>query len=184
MIKTISIPITDYALPETLGVVGRNADANFTRLEITGGVAGWQYKLDLQADDGTKNVLDLINEVGTLHIDFDGSFALSKGHYRAQLRSVGDVVWHSNISALVIGQSINAIDAFPAIVPTECAQMEARMTALKAAAETAETGAETAKTGAEKAKTGAESAESAALITATTITHPAMRRPSPLTPKR
>lgn len=42
MIKTISIPITDYALPETLGVVGRNADANFTRLEITGGVAGWQ----------------------------------------------------------------------------------------------------------------------------------------------
>lgn len=100
----------------------------------------WALKLDLDRD-GKKNVVDLEREGDVLYVDLTRDMLAGDGHYRAQLRGLsGEVVRHSNVFWLVVSSSINAIDSFPPLEPTEMAQMEERVTKAKdeavAAAET------------------------------------------------
>lgn len=126
--KIITIPILCGEIPKFLGAICYEGDQNVSRLEFTGAEKDAQYKLDLQHSDGTKNVLDLQNADGTLILELDGSVKIPSGRYQAQLRTVGDMVWHSNKSFLTVRSSIDAVDAFPEDIPTEMAQMEARLT--------------------------------------------------------
>ena len=127
--EIITIPILCGKLPKFLGAICYEGDKNCKRLEFTGAEPGLEYKLDLQRTDGTKNVLDLVNVNGTLLLTLDGSVHIPQGRYFAQLRTVGDVVKHSNKTSLTIRDAINAHDAFGQVLPTELAQLEQRLTA-------------------------------------------------------
>lgn len=126
--KIITIPIVNGEMPKFLGAICYEGDKNVQRLEFTGAEKGVQYKLDLQHSDGAKNVLDLQNENGTLFVELDDTVQIPSGRYQAQLRTVGDAVWHSNKAFLTVRSSIDAVDAFPDALPTELAQLEARLT--------------------------------------------------------
>ena len=158
-IKTINL--TDGQLPDNLGAVGFCGDVNVTQLRIAGADPEQSYKLDLQHETGVENVLDLENDEGTLSVTFDSSVLIPSGRYRAQLRTVGSVVWHSNQAWLTIYASINAED-FIDQIPTEMHQIEERVTAKKVEAETAQAAAEAAETAAENAQGKAEDAQTAA----------------------
>ncbi len=128
--EIITIPILCGKLPKFLGAICYEGDKNCKRLEFTGAEPGLEYKLDLQRTDGTKNVLDLVNMNGTLLLALDDSVCIPQGRYYAQLRTVGDVVMHSNKACLTVRDAINAQDAFGQVLPTELAQLEQRLTAV------------------------------------------------------
>lgn len=130
--EIITIPILRGMLPQFLGAICYEGDKNEKRVEFTGAEPGLQYKLDLERTDGMKNVLDLINQNGTLVLPLDGSVHIPEGRYHAQLRTVGDVVRHSNKALLTVLDAINAQDAFEAVLPTEMAQLEQRVTEVAA----------------------------------------------------
>lgn len=122
-------------------LIGYERDHLARRLEISTDLGPeWALKLDLERD-GMKNVVDLEREGDVLYVDLTRDMLAGDGHYRAQLRGLsGEVVRHSNVFWLVVSNSINAIDSFPPLEPTEMAQMEERVTKAKdeavAAAET------------------------------------------------
>ena len=126
--KIITVPIVNSRIPNFLGILCHEGDKNSARLEFTGAEAGAAYKLDMCSYDGTKNVMDLANRNGTLVLELDGSVQLPSGRYEVQLRTVGEKVIHSNVAYLTVLSSINAVDSFPAAIPTEMAQLEQRMT--------------------------------------------------------
>lgn len=110
-------------------LIGYERDHLARRLEISTDLGPeWALKLDLDRD-GKKNVVDLEREGDVLYVDLTRDMLSGDGHYRAQLRGLsGEVVRHSNIFWLGVSNSINAIDAFPPLEPTEMAQMEAKIT--------------------------------------------------------
>lgn len=122
-------------------LIGYERDHLARRLEISTDLGPeWALKLDLERD-GKKNVVDLERDGDVLYVDLTRDMLAGDGHYRAQLRGLsGEVVRHSNVFWLVVSNSINAIDSFPPLKPTEMAQMEERVTKAKdeavAAAET------------------------------------------------
>lgn len=124
-------------------LIGYERDHLARRLDISTDLGPeWALKLDLERD-GMKNVVDLEREGDVLYVDLTRDMLAGDGHYRAQLRGLsGEVVRHSNVFWLVVSSSINAIDSFPPLEPTEMAQMEERVTKAKdeavAAAETAQ----------------------------------------------
>lgn len=127
--EIITIPILCGALPKFLGAICYEGDKNVRRLEFTGAEKNLQYKLDMERlPDGEKNVLDLENMNGTLVLTMDGSVKIPAGRYHVQLRTVGDTVRHTNKAFLTVRESIDAINGFSPMVPTEMEQLEQRMT--------------------------------------------------------
>lgn len=113
-------------------LIGYERDHLARRLEISTDLGPeWALKLDLERD-GKKNVVDLEREGDVLYVDLTRDMLAGDGHYRAQLRGLsGEVVRHSSVFWLVVSNSINAIDSFPPLEPTEMAQMEERVTKAK-----------------------------------------------------
>lgn len=126
--------------------------------------SNWACKLDAeQPSYGICNVIDLVGDGGTLSADITADMFPAEGEWNLQVRAMkGDVVAHSTICTVRVGRSLNAIDFFPPMEPSEMAQMEARVTALKMQAEQAAANATDSAQDAQDAKTGAEAAQAAA----------------------
>jgi len=125
--------------------LGYESDHLHRRLEIAADLdAGWAVKLDM-ALGKAKNVVDLERTGDVLWVDLTRDILASDGLYRCQLRGLkGDTVAHSNQFELLVSGSINAVEAFPSVEPSELAQMEARVTQAKADAVAAADRAEAA----------------------------------------
>ena len=125
--------------------LGYESDHLHRRLEIAADLdAGWGVKLDM-ALGKAKNVVDLERTGDVLWVDLTRDILASDGLYRCQLRGLkGDTVAHSNQFELLVSGSINAVEAFPSVEPSELAQMEARVTQAKADAVAAADRAEAA----------------------------------------
>lgn len=125
--------------------LGYESDHLHRRLEIAADLdAGWAVKLDM-ALGKAKNVVDLERTGDVLWVDLTRDILAADGLYRCQLRGLkGDTVAHSNQFELLVSGSINAVEAFPSVEPSELAQMEARVTQAKAAAVAAADRAEAA----------------------------------------
>ena len=125
--------------------LGYESDHLHRRLEIAADLdAGWAVKLDM-ALGKVKNVVDLERTGDVLWVDLTRDILASDGLYRCQLRGLkGDTVAHSNQFELLVSGSINAVEAFPGVEPSELAQMEARVTQAKADAVAAADRAEAA----------------------------------------
>ena len=125
--------------------LGYESDHLHRRLEIATDLdAGWAVKLDM-ALGKAKNVVDLERTGDVLWVDLTRDILASDGLYRCQLRGLkGDTVAHSNQFELLVSGSINAVEAFPSVEPSELAQMEARVTQAKADAVAAADRAEAA----------------------------------------
>ena len=126
-------------------VIGYESDHLHRRLEIAADLdAGWAVKLDM-ALGKAKNVVDLERTGDVLWVDLTRDILAADGLYRCQLRGLkGDTVAHSNQFELLVSGSINAVEAFPSVEPSELAQMEARVTQAKADAVAAADRAEAA----------------------------------------
>ena len=126
--------------------------------------SNWACKLDAeQPSYGICNVIDLVGDGGTLSADITADMFPAEGEWNLQVRAMkGDVVAHSTICTVRVGRSLNAIDFFPPMEPSEMAQMEARVTALKMQTEQAAANATDSAQDAQDAKTGAEAAQAAA----------------------
>lgn len=128
--KTLKVALVNDRLPAKLGALCYEGDRLSAALEITGAKAEFDYKLDTQnVITGVKDVLDLTNTNGTLSAVID--VLIPAGRYKVQLRTVGDIVEHSSIGEMVVEYSIDAIDSFDPNVPSEMAQIEERVTALR-----------------------------------------------------
>ena len=125
--------------------LGYESDHLHRRLEIAADLdAGWAVKLDM-ALGKVKNVVDLERTGDVLWVDLTRDILAADGLYRCQLRGLkGDTVAHSNQFELLVSGSINAVEAFPSVEPSELAQMEARVTQAKADAVAAADRAEAA----------------------------------------
>lgn len=125
--------------------LGYESDHLHRRLEIAADLdAGWAVKLDM-ALGKAKNVVDLERTGDVLWVELTRDILASDGLYRCQLRGLkGDTVAHSNQFELLVSGSINAVEAFPSVEPSELAQMEARVTQAKADAVAAADRAEAA----------------------------------------
>ena len=125
--------------------LGYESDHLHRRLEIAADLdAGWAVKLDM-ALGKAKNVVDLERTGDVLWVDLTRDILAADGLYRCQLRGLkGDTVAHSNQFELLVSGSINAVEAFPSVEPSELAQMEARVTQAKADAVAAADRAEAA----------------------------------------
>lgn len=108
------------------------------RLEIRASVPGYACKLDLEFEDGQKNILDLTAENGVLCTDIRREYVACHGRVRAQVRGLrGDEVIKSNVFELVIVGSVDAVDSFEPLAPGEFEQMERTLTGLKTDTEAA-----------------------------------------------
>ena len=125
--------------------LGYESDHLHRRLEIAADLdAGGAVKLDM-ALGKVKNVVDLERTGDVLWVELTRDILASDGLYRCQLRGLkGDTVAHSNQFELLVSGSINAVEAFPSVEPSELAQMEARVTQAKADAVAAADRAEAA----------------------------------------
>ena len=133
--------------------IGYQGENLARRLEIAVEPAeDWQYKLDLCSAAGQANVLALAQQGGLLTADLERAHLAESGLCRAQVRGLnGTRERRSNIFYLEIGPSINALEQFEPLEPSECAQMEQEITAHSAAAQAAAAQAEQAADRAEQA---------------------------------
>lgn len=133
--------------------IGYQGENLARRLEIAVEPAeDWQYKLDLCQASGEANVLALERQDGLLSVDLERAHLAQSGICRAQVRGLnGTRERHSNIFYLEIGPSINALEQFEPLEPSEFAQMEQEITAHSAAAQAAAAQAEQAADRAEQA---------------------------------
>lgn len=136
--RKMIIPKTDYVI----GYQGDNAVETrlfeLNRYYNNIDLSLLDFKLDIKS--GGANVIDLDKETHSdkviLTWSIQDKHLTSKGIAHIQLRGFDafDQVWHSTIEYVMINKSINATDAFPDPLPTEFAEMEARITAAKNAA--------------------------------------------------
>ena len=133
--------------------IGYQGENLARRLEIAVEPAeDWQYKLDLCSAAGQANVLALAQQGGLLTADLERAHLAESGLCRAQVRGLnGTRERRSNIFYLEIGPSINALEHFEPLEPSEFAQMEQEITAHSAAAQAAAAQAEQAADRAEQA---------------------------------
>ena len=133
--------------------IGYQGENLARRLEIAVEPAeDWQYKLDLCSAAGQANVLALAQKGGLLTADLERAHLAESGLCRAQVRGLnGTRERRSNIFYLEIGPSINALEQFEPLEPSEFAQMEQEITAHSAAAQAAAAQAEQAADRAEQA---------------------------------
>ena len=127
--------------------LGHETDNRLNTIVIASDLdSGWSCKLDAeQPSCGLCNVIDLVGKGGTLTAEITADMFPADGEWNLQVRGTnGSVVAHSTICTVLVGRSLNAIDFFPPVEPSEMAQMEARMTALKVQTERAAADAEEA----------------------------------------
>lgn len=137
-----------------LGYAGENRARRFT-IEVDEPGA-WAYKLELRAGSGAANILDLTREGNLLSVELERGALQFSGFADGQIRAIeGDRVKCSNIFPLYIAESLQAENYFETLEPSEFAQLEARLTALKTGAENA---AETSSEGASRAETAMQTA--------------------------
>lgn len=125
-------------VPEVDRKIGHETDNKLRRLRIECDLDGsWAVFLDVEMG-GAKNTISLDLDDGILSTDLTAEMLPKDGFVIAQVRGInGDVVAHSNEFRLEVGRSINAIEAFEITEPSAIAQMEARVAAMKVAAEEA-----------------------------------------------
>ena len=125
----------------------------------------FDFKLDTEIN-GTKNIIDLDKTVAddkiTLTWTIRESHILHPGRMSIQIRafSQGEEKWHSAQDYVLVQPSINATEAQPDPLPSEFAQMEARVTAVKNQAQEA---AQTAEQQADRAQGIADTFENTTL---------------------
>lgn len=127
--------------------LGHETDNRLNTIVIASDLdSGWSCKLDAeQPSCGLCNVIDLVGKGGTLTAEITADMFPADGEWNLQVRGTnGSVVAHSTICTVLVGRSLNAIDFFPPVEPSEMAQMEARMTTLKVQTEQAAADAEEA----------------------------------------
>ena len=154
-----------FKIPHNEKIISYEGDNLFKRLEIETDLdETWACKIDAEHPaTGIANVMDLMRDANSniLYADITDDMLPADGPWNFQIRGLKgqNVIAHSNIEMAVVGRSINAIDTFPPLEPSEMAQLENRLTQMKQAAEAA---AEQAGEGAESAVNAAQLAENAA----------------------
>lgn len=112
--------------------LGFKGDNNANNLTLTTDFTDeYDLKLDVELAE-QKNIIQLTKTADkTYSVLLTRDMLGTDGLYKAQIRgTMGDIVKHSNIFYLRIGDSINAADSFPPELPSEFEQMERRLTAI------------------------------------------------------
>ena len=138
--------------PESDRILGHVGDNLLRRLEIeTDTGPEWSVVLDFEKGSG-KNAAAMSQTDNILWVDLTDEMLGKNGTYTAQLRGIcGEKVAHSNLFTLIINRSINAVDNFPPLKPSEVAQLEGEMHRLKTEAALSADGAGKFKSAAEAA---------------------------------
>lgn len=127
------ITMTDWRVSVPLAgdrEIGFTGEHLARRLEIRADVPdSYSCKLDLEFEDGRKNILDLQRQKdGILYTDLRREHIACPGQVRAQVRGFsGDIVVKSNPFFLTIRDSVDAVDAFDKLPPSEFEQLEKRV---------------------------------------------------------
>ncbi len=123
--------------------LARDREIGFTgehlarRIAIRADVPGWNCKLDLEFEDGRRNILDLADEGGVLAAVLRREYIPCAGEVRAQVRGLrGEEVVKSNVFTLVVRDAVDAVSAFDAGLPGEFLQLEQRVSEAARRAET------------------------------------------------
>jgi len=123
--------------------LARDREIGFTgehlarRAAIRADVPGWDCKLDLEFENGQKNILDLADEGGILTAELRREYLPCAGQVRAQVRGLrGDEVVKSNVFTLTVRDAVDAVSAFSAGLPGEFLQLEQRVSEAARRAET------------------------------------------------
>ena len=107
------------------------------RIAIRADVPGWDCKLDLEFENGQKNILALVDEGGVLAAVLRREYIPCAGEVRAQVRGLrGEEVVKSNVFTLVVRDAVDAVSAFDAGLPGEFLQLEQRVSEAARRAET------------------------------------------------
>lgn len=117
-----------------LGYTGENLSR---RLTITvDDLGAWSYKLDIRNDAGVANIMDMTAGDGVIYVDIERAALQVSGRVQALVRAIdGDAVKCSNVFHLFIGDSVQAVNYFESLPPSEFEQLEANLTAIKADAQ-------------------------------------------------
>lgn len=143
------IPVTDWfvVVPDEdylIGYVGEDKVHRIEfRLDDMADYTGWGFCLDVEIN-GEKRVIQLNRSTGgdtrVLYCDVLRAYMPADGFMLAQIRAVlgeNEKVKKSNQFSFAVHQSINATDAFADVTPGYFDEVEARILAAKAEAETA-----------------------------------------------
>ena len=124
------IYMTDWNICTPPGFsLGFEGDNEVTSLEISTDLTeDWDLKVDVEKD-GQKNIIQLSRDGEVYSVLLTASMLADDGTYAMQVRgTLGDQVRHSNLFYAMVFNSINAVDAFPPLLPSEFEQMEDRLT--------------------------------------------------------
>lgn len=124
------IYMTDWNICTPPGFsLGFEGDNEVTSLEISTDLTeDWDLKVDVEKD-GQKNIIQLSRDGEVYSALLTASMLADDGTYAMQVRgTLGDQVRHSNLFYAMVFNSINAVDAFPPLLPSEFEQMEDRLT--------------------------------------------------------
>ena len=117
-----------------LGYTGENLSRRLTIAVDDPGP--WSYKLDIRNDAGVANIMDMAAGDGVIYVDIERAALQVSGRVQAQVRAIaGDAVKCSNIFSLFIGDSVQAVNYFESLPPSEFEQLEANLTAIKSEAQ-------------------------------------------------
>ncbi len=123
--------------------LARDREIGFTgehlarRIAIRADVPGWDCKLDLEFENGQKNILALVDEGGVLAAELRREYVPCAGQVLAQVRGLrGEEVVKSNVFTLVVRDAVDAVSAFDAGLPGEFLQLEQRVSEAARRAET------------------------------------------------
>lgn len=117
-----------------LGYTGENLSRRLTI--VVDDLGTWAYKLDIRNDAGVANIMDMTAGDGVIYVDIERAALQVSGRVQAQVRAIaGDAVKCSNIFSLFIGDSVQAVNYFESLPPSEFEQLEANMTAIKSEAQ-------------------------------------------------
>ena len=150
-----------------IGIAGEN-NARLLKIDADEPSMDYAWKLEIEhQQSGEKNIVDLNRDGNILSVLLTRDMIRHCGVHYMQVRGVrGEEVKKSNRFYVMVGESISASDSLPPLPPSEFAQMEARITALKTeteqAAKNVQADAERAASAADRADAAATSAEDSA----------------------
>ena len=117
-------------------VIGFDGEHLARNIQIRACVPGYTCRLDLEFEDGRKNILDLEAGGGVLSAVLRREHVARPGRIRAQVRGTkGELVVKSNVFGLEVQESVDAADAFEPLMPGEFEQLETRVAQAVARAE-------------------------------------------------
>lgn len=123
--------------PLLLGYVGEH-QARTVEIALDGDYTDWAFKLDVRLPNGRPWALDLTRDENGLSCTVDRGLLTMPGDVTCTLRGVsGEVIRESNLFAAVIRDAVDAQDSLPPLPESEFAQMERKITEMKAGTETA-----------------------------------------------